>query len=67
VGISGTVSRKNFIGTTDGQALDFRKNNVLRARITSKMQIETLIPGNPFSLEKAPVQRMIYCLILMFL
>jgi hypothetical protein len=44
-GNSGSLSGTNFIGTTDNQALDFRTNNVIRARITTKGQIETFNTG----------------------
>ena len=36
----GTVSGTNFIGTKDNQALDFRTNNNLRVRLTTKGQLE---------------------------
>ena len=45
-GNAGTVNGTNFIGTTDNQALDFRTNNIIRTRITTKGQIETLNTGN---------------------
>jgi trimeric autotransporter adhesin len=44
-GNSGTISGTNFLGTLDNQALDFRTNNVLRTRITTKGQIETFGTG----------------------
>lgn len=44
-GNAGTSAGVNFIGTTDNQALDFRTNNVIRARITTKGQIEVLNTG----------------------
>ena len=40
-GNSGTTAGTNFLGTTDAQSLDFRTNDILRARITTKGQIET--------------------------
>lgn len=43
-GNSGTVSGVNFIGTTDDQAVDFRTNNSVRARLTSKGQLELINP-----------------------
>ena len=42
----GTTNGTDFIGTTDAQDLDIRTNNVVRARITQKGQIETLNTGN---------------------
>jgi hypothetical protein len=45
-GNSGTVSGTSFIGTTDAQDMDIRTNNVIRARITQKGQIETLNTGS---------------------
>jgi hypothetical protein len=45
-GNAGTTSGTNFIGTTDAQDLDFRTNNVLKARLTQKGQIEILNTGN---------------------
>ena len=45
-GNSGTFSGTDFIGTTDNQALDLRTNNIVRARFTTKGQIETLNTGN---------------------
>lgn len=44
-GNAGTTSGTDFLGTTDNQALDIRTNNVLRARITTKGQIEILNTG----------------------
>jgi hypothetical protein len=44
-GNSGTTSGTHFIGTTNAQALDFRTNNVIRTRITTKGQIEILNTG----------------------
>jgi hypothetical protein len=44
-GNSGTSNGTNFIGTTDNQALDFRTNNSIKARITTKGQIEVLNTG----------------------
>lgn len=41
----GTVPGTNFIGTTDNQAIDFRTNNVITTRFTTKGQIETLNTG----------------------
>jgi hypothetical protein len=43
-GNSGTTP-DNFVGTTDNKALDFRTNNILRTRITTKGQIETYNTG----------------------
>jgi len=45
-GNTGTTNGTDFIGTTDNQNLDFRTDNVIRARITSKGQIEILNTGN---------------------
>ena len=45
-GNTGTLSGTNFIGTLDAQSIDFRTNNVLRARITQKGQLELLNTGN---------------------
>lgn len=39
-GNSGISSPSNFIGTTDGQPLDFRTNNQLRMKINSGGQVE---------------------------
>ena len=36
----------NFIGTTDNQSLNFKTNNVLRLKLTTSGQIETLNSGN---------------------
>ncbi|MCP4440042.1 MAG: hypothetical protein GY810_13940 [Aureispira sp.] len=44
-GNAGTTSGTNFIGTTDNVALDFRTNNVIKARLTTKGQIEILNTG----------------------
>jgi hypothetical protein len=44
-GNPGTTNGTDFIGTTDAQALDFRTNNIIRARITTKGQIEVLNSG----------------------
>ncbi|MBN2728697.1 MAG: tail fiber domain-containing protein [Bacteroidales bacterium] len=44
-GNSGTTNATDFIGTTDAQALDFRTNNVVRTRITTKGQVEILNTG----------------------
>lgn len=44
-GNTGTTSGTDFIGTTDAQDLDFRTNNIIRARITTKGQIEVLNTG----------------------
>lgn len=44
-GNSGTVSGTHFIGTTDAKDLDFRTNNILRARISQKGQIEVFNTG----------------------
>jgi Chaperone of endosialidase len=44
-GNSGTTNGANFIGTTDNQSLDIRTNNVIKARITTKGQIEVLNTG----------------------
>jgi len=44
-GNAGSLSGTNFLGTTDNQALDIRTNNVIRARITTKGQIEILNTG----------------------
>ncbi len=46
LGNSGTSSGTNFLGTTNNQALDIRTNNIIRTRITTKGQIETLNTGN---------------------
>jgi trimeric autotransporter adhesin len=45
LGNAGTVSGTNFLGTTDSTALDFRTNNILRARITTKGAIESYNTG----------------------
>ena len=45
LGNTGTTPGTNFIGTTDAVNLDFRTNNVIRARITQKGQIEVLNTG----------------------
>jgi len=45
LGNTGTLSGTNFLGTIDNQALDIRTNNLLRTRITTKGQIETLNTG----------------------
>jgi len=39
LGNSGTVSGTNFVGTTDGQALDFRTNNTIRLRVANGDQV----------------------------
>jgi hypothetical protein len=44
-GNSGTVDGTNFIGTTDAQPLSIRTNNLLKARITTKGQLEILNTG----------------------
>ncbi|NQY43599.1 MAG: hypothetical protein HRT87_09680 [Legionellales bacterium] len=41
-GNSGTINGTNFIGTTDNQAVDFRTNNNIRARLTTKGQLELI-------------------------
>ena len=46
MGNSGTMSGTNFIGTADNQALDFRTNNLLHTRISTKGQIEPHNTGN---------------------
>ncbi|PLX07888.1 MAG: hypothetical protein C0596_09105 [Marinilabiliales bacterium] len=45
-GNAGTVSGTNFIVTTDEQDLDFRTNNIIRARFTTKGQLEILNSGH---------------------
>ena len=45
-GNSGTTSGTNFLGTTDAQALDFRTDNILKTRISTKGQIETYNTGS---------------------
>ena len=45
VGNSGTTSGTNFLGTTDNEALDIRTNNVIKARFTTKGQLEILNTG----------------------
>lgn len=45
-GNANTVAGTNFLGTTNAQALEIRTNNVIRTRITTKGQIETLNTGN---------------------
>ncbi len=44
-GNSGTVDGTDFIGTTDNKSLEFRTNNILRARINTKGQLETFNTG----------------------
>ena len=44
-GNTGTVASNNFIGTTDNQVLNFRTNNLLRASITTKGQLEVFNTG----------------------
>ena len=44
-GNAGTVAGTDFLGTSDAQPLDFRTNNIIRARITTKGQIEMLNTG----------------------
>jgi hypothetical protein len=44
-GNAGTVNGTNFIGTTDNQGIDFRANNILKTRITTKGAIETYNTG----------------------
>jgi len=46
IGNSGTIPDNNFIGTTDEQPIDFKTNNLLKARITTKGQIEMFNTGN---------------------
>jgi hypothetical protein len=38
-GNAGTTSGTNFIGTTDAQDLDFRTNNIIKARLTQQGQL----------------------------
>ncbi|MFH1118897.1 MAG: tail fiber domain-containing protein [Bacteroidota bacterium] len=45
-GNTGTVNGVNFIGTIDNQPLDFRTNNLLHTRISTKGQIEPHNTGN---------------------
>jgi len=45
-GNTGTTSGVSFIGTTDNQSLDFRTNNTIKTRITTKGQIEVLNTGS---------------------
>ena len=45
-GNSGTNPSNNFIGTTDSQSLEFRTNNLLKTRITTKGQIEVHNTGS---------------------
>ena len=44
-GNAGTTPETNFLGTTDNQDLDIRTNNIIRTRITTKGQIETINTG----------------------
>jgi hypothetical protein len=44
-GNAGTINGTNFIGTTDSQPLSFRTNNLLRARISTKGQLEIFNTG----------------------
>ena len=43
-GNSGTTNGVNFMGTIDDQALDFRTNNEIRARLTTIGQLELINP-----------------------
>jgi parallel beta-helix repeat protein len=45
-GNNNTTSGTNFIGTTNLQDLDIRTNGIIRTRITTKGQIETMNTGN---------------------
>lgn len=45
MGNTGTTNGVNFLGTTDAQDIDIRTNNVLRARLTQKSQLEILNSG----------------------
>ncbi len=45
LGNASTINGTHFIGTTNGQNLDIRTNNVIRVRITQKGQIEILNTG----------------------
>ncbi|MEO6453326.1 MAG: tail fiber domain-containing protein [Ginsengibacter sp.] len=53
IGNAGINPADNFIGTTDEQPLDFRTNNILRTRITTKGQIETYNTGSSVFIGKA--------------
>ncbi len=44
-GNTGTIPGTHFLGTIDNQSLDFRTNNMIHARITTKGQIEILNTG----------------------
>lgn len=45
-GNAGTTTGTNFIGTTDNRELDFRTNNIIRLRMTTKGQLETMNTGH---------------------
>jgi hypothetical protein len=45
LGNTGTTSGTNFLGTTDGQALDFRTNNVIRFRVANGNQVYAMSDG----------------------
>jgi hypothetical protein len=44
-GNTGTTSGTNYLGTTDGQALDFRTNGTLRFRVANADQVHALALG----------------------
>jgi hypothetical protein len=46
LGNAGTTTGTNFLGTTDNTELDFRTNNVIRLRMTTKGQLETMNTGH---------------------
>jgi hypothetical protein len=45
LGNAGTTSGTNFLGTTDGQALDFRTNNAIRFRVANGNQVYAMSDG----------------------
>lgn len=53
IGNAGTNSNNNFVGTIDLQPINFRTNNILTTRISTKGQIEILNTGNSVFIGKA--------------
>ncbi len=46
LGNAGTVNGTNFLGTTDNVELDFRTNNIIFVRLTTKGQLEIMNTGH---------------------
>jgi hypothetical protein len=53
IGNASTNPNNNFIGTTDLQPINFRTNNILTTRISTKGQIEIFNTGNSVFIGKA--------------